>query len=287
MNDPKYLRAETHPGRASPRPGAPSPSSPRRTSCARLLGATGWRAPCFSSESAGETTGRSTGSTMPSAWPAGRCRRSTAPALSRVRVRGRRQADGDDAAGLIYLSTTDYVQHKHAPGTAGRERLLSHDGRLSRAARRAGRHGGPHRGSRHERRRPTPPVARKVVYLQDVLDGWLGAGRARVILPITDPYVVHHGALGSFATVYLPGGTSAGDRLGGSRALPGMELVLDAGTACRRFELPADRMGDVVVGVAARDWRDRDQRRPSTISPGSTRRSARTAGSPSSACRSW
>jgi len=43
-----------------------------------------------------------------------------------------------------------------------------------------------------------------VIYLQDVLDGWLGAGRTRVILPITDPYVVHHGALGSYATVYLP-----------------------------------------------------------------------------------
>ena len=43
-----------------------------------------------------------------------------------------------------------------------------------------------------------------VIYLQDWFDGWLGAGQARVILPITDPYVVHHGALGSFATVYLP-----------------------------------------------------------------------------------
>ena len=48
-----------------------------------------------------------------------------------------------------------------------------------------------------------------MIYLQDVLDGWLGAGRARVILPITDPYVVHHGALGSFATVYLPEGVTA------------------------------------------------------------------------------
>src|ERR687891_132384 len=42
-----------------------------------------------------------------------------------------------------------------------------------------------------------------VIYLQDILDGWLGTGDARVILPITDPYVVHHGALGSFATVYV------------------------------------------------------------------------------------
>ncbi len=45
-----------------------------------------------------------------------------------------------------------------------------------------------------------------VIYLQDLLDDWLGAGAARVILPITDPYVVHHGALGSFATAYLPAG---------------------------------------------------------------------------------
>ena len=44
-----------------------------------------------------------------------------------------------------------------------------------------------------------------VIYLQDLLDEWLGAGHARVILPITDPYVVHHGALGSYATVHLPG----------------------------------------------------------------------------------
>jgi phosphonoacetate hydrolase len=86
-----------------------------------------------------------------------------------------------------------------------------------------------------------------VIYLQDVLDGWLSAGHARVILPITDPYVVHHGALGSFATVYLPAHADApglGKRLG---ALPGIEVVLDREEACARFELPPDRMGDLVV----------------------------------------
>ena len=38
--------------------------------------------------------------------------------------------------------------------------------------------------------------------------GWIlnpMADGSRVILPITDPYVVHHGALGSYATVYLDG----------------------------------------------------------------------------------
>ena len=69
--------------------------------------------------------------------------------------------------------------------------------------------------------------SRDVIYLQDLLDGWLGAGRARVILPITDPYVVHHGALGSFATVYLPP-TRPMPRAGrrASRALRGIERVL-------------------------------------------------------------
>ncbi|WP_204348702.1 hypothetical protein, partial [Serratia marcescens] len=42
-----------------------------------------------------------------------------------------------------------------------------------------------------------------VIYLQEILDETFGAGSTRVILPITDPYVAHHGALGSFATVYV------------------------------------------------------------------------------------
>ena len=66
----------------------------------------------------------------------------------------------------------------------------------------------------------------KVVYLQDELDRWLGKGQARVILPITDPYVGHHGALGSYGTVYLPESidrTAAIERLS---KLPGIELVL-------------------------------------------------------------
>jgi phosphonoacetate hydrolase len=86
-----------------------------------------------------------------------------------------------------------------------------------------------------------------VIYLQDRLDAWLGAERARVILPITDPYVVHHGALGSFATVYLPEDSDVaaiGRRLAGVR---GVEVVLDRAAACARFALPPDRMGDLVV----------------------------------------
>jgi len=85
------------------------------------------------------------------------------------------------------------------------------------------------------------------IYLQTLLDGWLGPGTARVILPITDPYVVHHGALGSFATIYLPQGVRVPDVLAKLRNMEGVDLALTREEACPRFELPPDRLGDIVV----------------------------------------
>ena len=86
-----------------------------------------------------------------------------------------------------------------------------------------------------------------VVYLQDVLDEWTGKDATRVILPITDPYVVHHGALGSFALVYVPETVDAGALRDRIAALPGIETVLSRLEACDQFELPFDRVGDIVV----------------------------------------
>jgi phosphonoacetate hydrolase len=86
-----------------------------------------------------------------------------------------------------------------------------------------------------------------VIYLQTLLDEWLGLGFARVILPITDPYVVHHGALGSWATIYFPEGADVDAILSRLRAVEGIDGALSAAEACARFELPADRIGDIVV----------------------------------------
>jgi phosphonoacetate hydrolase len=86
-----------------------------------------------------------------------------------------------------------------------------------------------------------------VIYLQDLLDAWLDVGAARVILPITDPYVVHHGALGSFATVYLPPTVDRAALAARLAALRGIESVLTRADAAERFELPADRIGDLVI----------------------------------------
>ncbi len=153
---------------------------------------------------------------------------------------------------LMYLSTTDYVQHKAAPGSADANAFYAMmDGYLAQLDALGAIIG---LTADHGMNAKHDPVsgAPNVVYLQDRLDGWLGRAHARVILPITDPYVVHHGALGSFATIYLPQGEGAGAAAAASlaariAALPGIEIVLDNASASARFELPPDRIGDLVV----------------------------------------
>jgi phosphonoacetate hydrolase len=87
----------------------------------------------------------------------------------------------------------------------------------------------------------------QIVFLQDWFDRTLGPGAARVILPITDPYVAHHGSLGSFATCYLPAGANVADVCSRLSAVSGIETVLSRAAAAARFELPPDRLGDIVI----------------------------------------
>ena len=147
---------------------------------------------------------------------------------------------------LMYLSTTDYIQHKFAPGTDGANAFYAMmDSYLQQLEdmgciitltadhgmnAKTGMDGKP-----------------DVLYLQDMLDAWLGATQARVILPITDPYVVHHGALGSYATIYLSPETDHAAIAERLRTMRGIQVVLTREQAAERFELPPDRIGDLVV----------------------------------------
>jgi phosphonoacetate hydrolase len=147
---------------------------------------------------------------------------------------------------VMYLSTTDYIQHKHAPGTPGANAFYTMmDGYLEQldalgcVIALTADHGMNAKTAMDG----TPDV----IYLQDWFDAWLGAAKARVILPITDPYVVHHGALGSYATVYLPADVAVLDACARLQKVLGLELVLTREQAAARFELPPDRIGDVVV----------------------------------------
>ncbi len=147
---------------------------------------------------------------------------------------------------VMYLSTTDFIQHKYPPGhPSANDFYAMMDGYLRRlhdlgaVIAVTADHG---MNDKHDPQTKQP----NVLYLQDLLDGWYGSDTFRVILPITDPYVVHHGALGSFATFYSLGRgiESAAARL---RDLAGIDVVLTREEACERYQLPADRVGDLVV----------------------------------------
>ena len=147
---------------------------------------------------------------------------------------------------ILYLSTTDYIQHKHAPGSEGANafyRMM--DGyfaqldALGATLALTADHG---MKAKHDANGEPD-----VIYLQTLCDDWLGASQARVICPITDPYVVHHGALGGFATIYLADESKTDEVVARLLEMDGIEAAVSRAEGCRRFELPPDRVGDVMV----------------------------------------
>jgi phosphonoacetate hydrolase len=244
MNDPKWLRAPTLLA-ALARAGRKVAVVTAKDKLRQLLGHE-LRGICFSAEKADQATLAAhgienvlqlVGLPLPSVYSAAL---SEFVFAAGVKLMQQRPQD------VMYLSTTDYVQHKHAPGTPAAnlfyqmmDHYLAELDALGCVIAVTADH-----GMNPKTRLDASP---NVIYLQDLLDGWLGAGRARVILPITDPYVVHHGALGSYATVYLPADVAPGALATRIAALRDIELVLTREQAARRFELPADRIGDLVV----------------------------------------
>src|SRR5450631_3502931 len=244
MNDPRLLRVGTILAAFSAA-GAKVAVITAKDKLRKLLGS-GMKGICFASEKADQITLAENGienmlervgMPLPSVYSA---------ALSEfVFVAGVKLMESE-RPDLMYLSTTDYIQHKAAPGTAQAndfyammDRNLARLDALGATIVLTADHG---MNAKHgDDGKP------KVVYLQDTLDAWLGENKTRVILPITDPYVIHHGALGSFALVYLTAPDINGTLAMRIAALAGMETVLPREEAAARFELPADRIGDLVV----------------------------------------
>jgi phosphonoacetate hydrolase len=244
MNDPKWLRAPTLLA-ALADAGCKVAVVTAKDKLRKLLGHQ-LRGICFSAEKADQATLEEhgigdvlqlVGMPVPSVYSAGL---SEFVFAAGVKLMQTRRPD------IMYLSTTDYVQHKHAPGSAEANSFYRMMDRYLDELERSGCAivlTADHGMSPKTRLDASP----NVIYLQDVLDGWLGAGRTRVILPITDPYVVHHGALGSYATVYLPAEVDDSALVARLAALRGIDMVLTRAEAASRFELPADRIGDLVV----------------------------------------
>ena len=154
-------------------------------------------------------------------------------------------------ADFLYLSLTDYMQHKYAPeAPESREfyrgidtevgRLLDFGSVLGITA---------DHGMNAKCNAAGEP---NVIFLETELAREFGEG-CRVICPITDPYVVHHGALGSAVTVYLPDGVDERAVVDWIAALDGVTEVHTRESAMAKLELPGDRIGDLFV-LSARDW---------------------------------
>ena len=243
MNDPKYLRAPTVLA-AFADAGAKVAVVTAKDKLRKMLGHR-MKGICFSSEKAADATLAENGienvvdlvgMPVPSVYSA---ELSEFVFAAGVKLLETRRPD------LMYLSTTDYVQHKCPPGSDGAndfyammDRYLAKLDELGAVVALTADH-----GMNSKTRDDGSP---NVIYLQDVLDHWIGPQRSRVILPITDPYVVHHGALGSFATIYLEPLERELVRVRLAE-MEGIEEALSNEDACRRFELPPDREGDLIV----------------------------------------
>ena len=146
---------------------------------------------------------------------------------------------------IMYLSTTDFIQHKYAPGDevanafyAMFDRYIGQLNVNNNTIIVTADH-----GMQPKSRSDGSPNA---IFLQDILDETLGKNISKVILPITDPYVVHHGALGSFATIYLSDKSKINDAIEEINKIEDIEVVLTNKEGCAQYDLPTDRMGDII-----------------------------------------
>ncbi len=249
MNDPKFLRVGTI-FKAFHDAGAKVAIVTAKDKLRRLLGHgldfNSGRAIAFSSEKADETTMADNGidnahelvgRPIPSVYSAD-LSEFIFDAGVKLMERGRPD--------IMYLSTTDYIQHKYAPGTPVAnafyammdgywEKLDAMGATLALTA---------DHGMNDKFGDDGQP---DVIYMQTELDNLLGTGQARVILPITDPYVAHHGALGSFAIAYLADDLDHDAVANSVRKIDGIESVYDRATGCAEFGLPEDRLGDLIL----------------------------------------
>lgn len=147
---------------------------------------------------------------------------------------------------LLYLSLTDWVQHKWSPQEADARRFYQ---KLDDCVGRLAALGATvaltaDHGMSDKSNEAGEP---NVIWLQDILDAKFGKDETVVICPITDAFVGHHGSLGGFVRVWSRGKVSARQIIDHIAGIDGIELALDREAVCRMFDMPPDREGDVAV----------------------------------------
>lgn len=245
MNDPKFLRAESILAKFS-EDGAKVVAITAKDKLFKILAYKLRNGISFSAEKADQCTQQINGIANCLAYVGRPLPSEYSPDLSLFVLQAGIKVLEKEKPDLMYLSLSDYVQHKYAPGSKeANEFYVAIDDSLGRLAALGATiavtadHGMNDKCG--------PDGSPNVVFLQDVLDHEFGSGTAKVILPITDPYVVHHAALGSFATIYFVKPLSSIAVMKVLDRLPGVEVVMDRASAAETFALPADRIGDLIV----------------------------------------
>jgi phosphonoacetate hydrolase len=245
MNDPSFLRAGTLLATLSQQ-GARVAVITAKDKLRRLLGHGLRQGICFSAEKAHETTLAEHGIEQVNALVGWETPEVYSSQLSEFVMEAGLRLYQQQTPAIMYLSLTDYIQHKHAPGTPVADRFYQTlDGYFAAFDALGAVVGITADHGMNDKNDATG--APNILYLGALLDDWCGSGTTRVILPITDPYVVHHGALGSFATIYVDTSVDIQWLVGSLKSTAGIEYVGTRAESSREFELPADRIGDIVV----------------------------------------
>lgn len=147
---------------------------------------------------------------------------------------------------VAYLSLSDMVQHSAGPGEPLADDFMREvDNRVARLLELGATVGivADHGMTDKCDARGEP----QIVFLESELNRLFGEAAVRVICPITDPFVKHHGALGSFVRVYATGSVSIAELMQATARIPGIALVVDRESAASRYEMPYEREGDFIA----------------------------------------
>jgi phosphonoacetate hydrolase len=201
---------------------------------------------CFSSEKAAECTLEENGIADVQQWLGRPAPSQYSADLSLFALDAGIKLLEEQRSDFLYLTLSDYIQHKHEPGSKEADEFMGAvDERLQSLASLAPVIGvtGDHGMSRKSNKKGEP----NVLFLEEVLNAKFGPNACRVICPITDPFVRHHGALGSFVRVYLKDLTQLDLMVEYCKSQPEIDVALSGQEAARIYEMPLDREGDIVV----------------------------------------
>ena len=248
MNDPQYLRAPTIFQKFYEQ-GAKIAVITAKDKLRSLLG-NGLKfnenkAICFSSEKSDQTTLEQNGIEKVNEWLETPVPEVYSQDLSEFVMKAGVKILNEFKPDIMYLSTTDFIQHKYEPGHEIANQFyqmfdhhigLLNDNDISLVIT-------ADHGMKAKTNFDGEPNA---IFLEDLLNKKFPQENFKVILPITDPYVVHHGSLGSFAMIYVENQELIPHVLEEIKKIPEIEEVLNKQDACKAYHLPEDRSGDIV-----------------------------------------